>query len=405
MTHDNIFSSSNAITPTPIYLQHGDQVTVPSVALANNWHRKTSLSSSQRYSQQNTRTSASSVRLIRPLPDPVSALTREKINTRQCRQRSNSISSITSSSKRSRLNKDLLTEDEKRINHIASEQKRRNTIRLGFKDLTDIIPTLKNINNSKSTILFKAVEFIKHLDKRNRGLREKVSSLQVRMNVEGRMMEQQQKRHRSNAQRCDKAFSNYNSTTLDYYNPQQPQQHHYHHRLPSTTNDVPESHQQHEFNHLPANTVSALIAHKNQQRQLEELQEQLRLQQQLLVKHNILPNASNNSTSQPTSSSNASFTQGPYYITTTTTAAPTTAATTSTVTASISNVTSTLHQPNTYQYNSISIPSSRSSNSDEDENIHNHHQSLIVPQDLQQQHEASSSSQSMKRRPWQSADA
>ncbi|OAD04423.1 helix-loop-helix DNA-binding domain-containing transcription factor, partial [Mucor lusitanicus CBS 277.49] len=69
-------------------------------------------------------------------------------------------------------NRDILTDDEKRVNHIASEQKRRNTIRLGFKELTDIIPTLKNINNSKSTILFKAVEYIKHLDKRNRGLRE-----------------------------------------------------------------------------------------------------------------------------------------------------------------------------------------------------------------------------------------
>ncbi|KAI8876543.1 hypothetical protein K501DRAFT_160622, partial [Backusella circina FSU 941] len=68
--------------------------------------------------------------------------------------------------------KDLLSEDEKRLNHIASEQKRRNTIRSGFKELTEIIPTLKNINNSKSTILFKAVEYIKHLDRRNRGLRE-----------------------------------------------------------------------------------------------------------------------------------------------------------------------------------------------------------------------------------------
>ncbi|KAI8881177.1 hypothetical protein K501DRAFT_162215, partial [Backusella circina FSU 941] len=73
-----------------------------------------------------------------------------------------------------------LTDDEKRANHIVSEQKRRNAIRTGFKDLTEIVPTLKNINNSKSTILFKAVEYIRHLDKRNRGLKEKISSLRVR---------------------------------------------------------------------------------------------------------------------------------------------------------------------------------------------------------------------------------
>ncbi|KAI8344768.1 hypothetical protein BC941DRAFT_387572 [Chlamydoabsidia padenii] len=124
----------------------------------------------------------------------------------------------------------LLTEDEKRANHIASEQKRRNAIRTGFKDMTDIIPTLKNINHSKSTILFKAVEYIRHLDKRNRGLRDKLRALQVRLAIQGR-----HQKSRS----------------------------------------------------LPPEAVAALLAHKNQQRQLERLQEQLKYQQELLIKHNI----------------------------------------------------------------------------------------------------------------------
>ncbi|KAG2208735.1 hypothetical protein INT47_007834 [Mucor saturninus] len=75
-------------------------------------------------------------------------------------------------------NRELLSDDQKRANHIASEQKRRNTIRGGFKELTEIIPTLKNINNSKSTILFKSVDYIKQLDKRNKSLRERLSLLQ-----------------------------------------------------------------------------------------------------------------------------------------------------------------------------------------------------------------------------------
>ncbi|KAF9124068.1 hypothetical protein BG015_005190, partial [Linnemannia schmuckeri] len=77
--------------------------------------------------------------------------------------------------------KELLTEEEKRANHIASEQKRRNTIRNGFKDMTDIIPDLKDVNSSKSTILFKAVDFIKHLERRNRILQEKATQLESRL--------------------------------------------------------------------------------------------------------------------------------------------------------------------------------------------------------------------------------
>ncbi|KAG0319851.1 hypothetical protein BGZ99_004885 [Dissophora globulifera] len=77
--------------------------------------------------------------------------------------------------------KELLTEEEKRANHIASEQKRRNTIRNGFKDMTDIIPDLKDVNSSKSTILFKAVDFIKHLERQNRVLQEKANRLESRL--------------------------------------------------------------------------------------------------------------------------------------------------------------------------------------------------------------------------------
>jgi hypothetical protein len=87
----------------------------------------------------------------------------------------------------SKPHKELLSEEEKRNNHIASEQKRRGMIRTGFKDLTDIVPTLKNINNSKSTVLFKAVDYIKYLERRNRNLRDKVKNLEVRVEVEGKI--------------------------------------------------------------------------------------------------------------------------------------------------------------------------------------------------------------------------
>ncbi|KAI8975934.1 hypothetical protein BDB01DRAFT_838292 [Pilobolus umbonatus] len=132
-------------------------------------------------------------------------------------------------------NRELLSDDQKRANHIASEQKRRNTIRGGFKELTEIIPTLKNISNSKSTILFKSVDYIKQLEKRNKSLRDRLLSLQSRL--QQRQSNRQSKKHHSEP--------------------------------------------------LSANAVAALMAHKNQQKQLEALQEQLRVQQALLAKHNI----------------------------------------------------------------------------------------------------------------------
>ncbi|CAO3641266.1 unnamed protein product [Cunninghamella blakesleeana] len=168
-------------------------------------------------------------------------------------------------SKRSRQSRELLTEDEKRANHIASEQKRRNTIRNGFKEMTEIIPTLKNINNSKSTILFKAVEYIKHLDKRNRGLREKLNALQIRLEVEGRM-------------------NGLIRTPYHLLRRQQPYNNHY---LNDQQNKKSRSN---STSHLPPETIAALIAHKNQQKQLELLQEQLKYQQELLTKHNIPTN-------------------------------------------------------------------------------------------------------------------
>ncbi|ORY04812.1 hypothetical protein K493DRAFT_378173 [Basidiobolus meristosporus CBS 931.73] len=50
---------------------------------------------------------------------------------------------------------ELLTEEEKRANHIASEQKRRQNIRIGFERLVDIVPTLNHNHRSESVILEK----------------------------------------------------------------------------------------------------------------------------------------------------------------------------------------------------------------------------------------------------------
>ncbi len=50
---------------------------------------------------------------------------------------------------------ELLTEAEKKANHIASEQKRRQNIRLGFDQLVEIVPTLSQCHRSEALILQK----------------------------------------------------------------------------------------------------------------------------------------------------------------------------------------------------------------------------------------------------------
>ncbi|KAJ2775852.1 Transcription factor [Coemansia nantahalensis] len=58
---------------------------------------------------------------------------------------------------------ELLTEDEKKANHIASEQKRRHNIRTGYDQLIQIVPTLTPSQRSEALILQKTVEYIKYL--------------------------------------------------------------------------------------------------------------------------------------------------------------------------------------------------------------------------------------------------
>lgn len=52
---------------------------------------------------------------------------------------------------------ELLSEDQKRANHIASEQKRRANIRVGFEKLVDIVPTLSSGHRSEALILQKCM--------------------------------------------------------------------------------------------------------------------------------------------------------------------------------------------------------------------------------------------------------
>ncbi|GAN06187.1 helix-loop-helix DNA-binding domain-containing protein [Mucor ambiguus] len=74
---------------------------------------------------------------------------------------------------------ELLSEDQKKANHIASEQKRRANIRIGFDQLVDMVPALDNCHRSEALILQKSVEYIKDLVQDKNNLRERVRELQT----------------------------------------------------------------------------------------------------------------------------------------------------------------------------------------------------------------------------------
>ncbi|KAJ2079749.1 hypothetical protein H4R24_003556 [Coemansia sp. RSA 988] len=82
-----------------------------------------------------------------------------------------------------------LTEGERRANHIASEQRRRNQIRNGYSELMNLVTTLRDpaLGNhpgtaqstpSKAVILTHAVQFIRDLEEGNRLLRKRIDGAQ-----------------------------------------------------------------------------------------------------------------------------------------------------------------------------------------------------------------------------------
>lgn len=67
---------------------------------------------------------------------------------------------LTPGSKAAREN---LSEEQKRTNHILSEQKRRNLIRQGFDDLCSLVPSLRGGGFSKSAMLTQAADWLEEL--------------------------------------------------------------------------------------------------------------------------------------------------------------------------------------------------------------------------------------------------
>ncbi|KAK0634690.1 hypothetical protein B0T17DRAFT_475413, partial [Bombardia bombarda] len=70
-----------------------------------------------------------------------------------------------------------LTEEQKRNNHIKSEQKRRTQIKEGFDDLCNLVPKLVTGGFSKSAVLTTAGSWLSDLLEGNRMLAQELKQL------------------------------------------------------------------------------------------------------------------------------------------------------------------------------------------------------------------------------------
>lgn len=70
-----------------------------------------------------------------------------------------------------------LTDDQKRENHIRSEQKRRTLIKEGFDDLNELVPDLRAGGFSKSAVLEMTAAFLSDLIDGNKELRDQLAKL------------------------------------------------------------------------------------------------------------------------------------------------------------------------------------------------------------------------------------
>ncbi|KAI0008672.1 hypothetical protein F4779DRAFT_618310 [Xylariaceae sp. FL0662B] len=72
--------------------------------------------------------------------------------------------------------KPRLTEEEKKQNHIASEQKRREAIRAGFDRLCELVPGLEGQGRSEGLVLKKTVDHMREALVRRRELVQKLEA-------------------------------------------------------------------------------------------------------------------------------------------------------------------------------------------------------------------------------------
>lgn len=95
-------------------------------------------------------------------------------------RRLSSVTEASSPSRKLKQARENLTEEQKRTNHILSEQKRRNLIKQGFDDLCALVPELHGGGFSKSAMLSQAADWLEDILQGNEILKAQLADLNAR---------------------------------------------------------------------------------------------------------------------------------------------------------------------------------------------------------------------------------
>ncbi|KAI7891551.1 uncharacterized protein EV154DRAFT_507725 [Mucor mucedo] len=155
---------SSSTKPTPILLSSPYQIPTetPVKSFQNNIHINSLLSNSN-----NMKAPTKKYPQKRMSPYSPASSSSDEYRTKK----------VTKTSKKT--SHELLSDDQKKANHIASEQKRRANIRIGFEKLIDIVPTLSSGHRSEALILQKSVEHLRQLVESKTQLKERARELQL----------------------------------------------------------------------------------------------------------------------------------------------------------------------------------------------------------------------------------
>ncbi|KAL0260474.1 hypothetical protein SLS55_004163 [Diplodia seriata] len=94
------------------------------------------------------------------------------VTTRPRKQRDSTVDTPAKKRAAAKQARENLTEEQKRSNHILSEQKRRNLIKQGFDEMNELVPGLKAGGFSKSSTLMEGAKFLEDLIVGNQILRQ-----------------------------------------------------------------------------------------------------------------------------------------------------------------------------------------------------------------------------------------
>ncbi|KAI8055027.1 hypothetical protein BDF22DRAFT_741617 [Syncephalis plumigaleata] len=128
----------------------------------------------------NVKSARSSVKRKRKNVDETEQRKRSLVATSIRYDNKTSINDNVTDSAGNQIKKELLTEEQKRLNHIRSEQKRRDAIRTGFQDLGEMVPALRGARYSKSVMLDETVAWIAKLEADCQKMQNDINLLEAR---------------------------------------------------------------------------------------------------------------------------------------------------------------------------------------------------------------------------------